>query len=219
VSLPVKICGITRLEDARLAESCGAQAVGFIFYRSSPRFVSPQAAARIATELHPYTLKVGVFVGETPARINEIAESCRLDRIQLHGGEPYEVLAALARPGYRALRLESHDDLLVARKAPDRTLLLDTYDPALHGGTGRPANWEWAAELGLTHRVILAGGLSPENVGEAIAAARPSALDASSSLEAAPGRKDAARVEAFFAALRRALSPSNRENASDAIAS
>ncbi|HKI98140.1 MAG TPA: phosphoribosylanthranilate isomerase [bacterium] len=219
MSLRVKVCGLTSLEDAKLAEACGAHALGFIFYAPSPRCAEPAEVARIVADLHPYTLKVGVFVGESVERMNELAEQCRLDRIQLHGGEPYETLARLNRPGYRAFKLKDEADLAAAREAPDTTLMLDTYDPALQGGTGRPANWEWARSLGETRRVILAGGLSAENIAAALRTARPAGVDVSSSLEAAPGRKDAHKVEAFFAALRRALTPDETWSASDAIAS
>lgn len=202
MSVRVKICGLTRLEDALHAEACGAHALGFIFWEPSPRSVTPEAAAPIIAALHPFTIKVGVFVNEETGRINEIAEHCRLDRIQLHGGEGYETLAALNRPGYRAFKLKDEAALLEAEQAPDRWMMVDGYDPALVGGTGRPANWSWAARLAQGRPVILAGGLSPENVREAIDAVRPAAIDAASSLEAKPGRKDFARVEAFFTALK-----------------
>jgi phosphoribosylanthranilate isomerase len=218
MSLRVKVCGLTRLEDAKLAEACGAHALGFIFYGPSPRCADPAAVARIVAALHPYTVKVGVFVGESVARMNALAEQCRLDRIQLHGGESYETLAQLNRPGYRAFKLKDEADLAAARKAPDETLMLDTFDPGLHGGTGRPFNWEWARALGESRRVILAGGISAENVGLALQAARPAALDVNSSLESTPGRKDPRKVEAFFAALRTALATAEPWSANDAIA-
>lgn len=204
MSVRVKVCGMTRLEDARLAEALGAHAVGFIFYAPSPRSVTPEQAAAIVRGLHPYTVKVGVFVRESAEHINAIAAACGLDRVQLHGGEPHDLLARLERPGYRALRLKDEADLAAAREAPDTTVLLDTYDPDYYGGTGRPFNWEWARELGRSRRVILAGGISPQNVARALAAARPAAVDVSSSLEAAPGRKDPDKLAAFFRAFRAA---------------
>lgn len=202
MTLQVKICGITRVEDAKLAEACGAHALGFIFYRPSPRRVNMEAAAKIMGQLHPYTLKVGVFVRAKPARINDLADLLGLDRIQLHGGEPFKMIVSLNRSAYRAFKLKDEGDLEAARAAPDATVMLDTFDPVLHGGTGRPFNWEWAREIGRSHRVILSGGLSPENIAQAIKTAQPMAVDASSSLEAAPGRKDPEKVEAFFRALR-----------------
>lgn len=217
MSLRVKVCGLTRLEDAKLAEACGAHALGFIFYPASPRRADPEVVAQIVAELHPYTVRVGVFVGERVGTMNEVAERCRLDRIQLHGGEPYETLAQLNRPAYRAFKLKDEADLAAVRAAPDATLMLDTFDPTLPGGTGRPFNWEWARSLGQNRPVILAGGLSADNVAAALRTARPAAIDVSSSLEAAPGRKDAGKVEAFFAALRSAP-PEEEWSAGHAIA-
>ncbi len=201
MSVRVKICGITLAGDAHLAEACGAHAVGFIFYPPSPRAVAPEDAAAIAAQLHPYTVKVGVFVGESPQRMNEIADLCRLDRIQLHGGEPFAMLSRLNRPGYRALKLQSQGDVARVQSEPDGTVMLDTHAEEIHGGTGRAFNWEWAREVGRDHPVILAGGLAPDNIAEAIRKARPVAVDASSSLETAPGRKDPAKLEAFFRAI------------------
>ena len=221
VGLRVKICGITCLEDALHAEALGAQALGFIFWEPSPRSVSPEDTSGIVAALHPFTVKVGVFVNETVERMNGIAEQCRLDRIQLHGGEPFETLARLNRPAYRAFKLKDEQELAAAEAAPDRAMMLDTYDPALVGGTGRPANWEWARQLGKKRAVILAGGLSPENVAAAVEAARPAAVDATSSLESTPGKKDPARVEAFFNALKAAQTdsqPGSRSDAANTIA-
>ena len=147
MSLRVKICGLTQLEDALHAEACGAHALGFIFWKTSPRAVTPETAAPIIAALHPFTVKVGVFVNEETGRINEIAEHCRLDRIQLHGGEPYETLAALNRPAYRAFKLKDEAALSAAEQAPDRWMLVDSHDPALVGGTGRPGTGSWAARL------------------------------------------------------------------------
>lgn len=216
MSVRVKICGITRLEDALHAQACGAHALGFIFWEPSPRAVTPAAAAPIIAALHPFTIKVGVFVNEETGRINEIAERCGLDRIQLHGGEPYETLAELIRPAYRAFKLKDEAALAAAEQAPDRWMMVDSYDPALVGGTGRPANWSWAARLAQNRPVILAGGLSAENVQEAIRAVQPAAIDAASSLEAAPGQKDPARVTAFFHALQQANPSPRNESTADA---
>ena len=215
----VKVCGNTRLEDAMTAVECGAAALGFIFYAPSPRAADPDAAARIVRALPPFVVTVGVFVDEAVETMNRIARHCRLDRIQLHGGEPYETLARLERPAYRARKLRSRRDLEALLAEPDETLLLDTYDPALHGGTGRPFDWEWAREAGRTKRVILAGGLDAENVAEAVAAARPAALDVSSSLEERPGIKDPRKIEAFFLALRGEAAPSRPSSKPHASAS
>lgn len=194
----VKICGLTRAEDALLAERRGADALGFIFYRPSPRYAAPETVRGIVARLHPFTATVGVFVGAAAAEINAICTHCRLDRVQLHGGEPYSLLAELERPGYRVMRPKDEASLAALRRLPDETIMLDTYDPGLFGGTGKSSNWEWSRSLGEGRQIILAGGLGPENILAAIAAARPSAVDFSSGLEASPGIKDSAKIEALF---------------------
>jgi phosphoribosylanthranilate isomerase len=199
----VKVCGNTRLDDAWAAVECGADALGFIFYPASPRAADPDAVAAIVRELPSFVTTVGVFVNEPVERMNALAEHCRLDRIQLHGQEPYETLAQLNRPGYRARKLRGPEDVASVLAEPDPMVLLDTYDAGLPGGTGRAFDWSWAREVGRHKRVILAGGLNPDNVARAAGQARPWALDVSSALEARPGVKDHAKIEAFF----RALSP------------
>jgi phosphoribosylanthranilate isomerase len=128
------------------------------------------------------------------------------------------MLARLDRPGYRALKLKDEADLAAAHECPDATLMLDSYDPTLAGGTGRPTNWEWARSLAARRRIILAGGISAQNVAQALRTAQPAALDVSSSLESAPGHKDPQRVQAFFDALRRALRETENWSSDDAIA-
>jgi phosphoribosylanthranilate isomerase len=202
MSLPVKVCGITRLEDAVTAIACGAQAVGFIFHEPSPRYIAPESVQAIIAELPPFVVTVGVFVRQSAEAINRIADLVRLDRVQLHGGEPAEMLQQVARPAYRAFRLHEEADLAAVEAAPEETVMLDTFDPDQFGGTGRAFNWEWARRIGERKRVILAGGLSPENAARALQAARPAALDVSSGVEAAPGSKDAAKIAAFFEAVK-----------------
>lgn len=196
----VKICGITRVEDALLAEELGADAIGMIFYPKSPRSVTPRAAAEICAALGPLTTRVGVFVNETAGRINAIAEECGLDRIQLHGDEPYAMLAGLNRPGYRAFRVREDTDLAALAAEPDRVLLLDPHHPN-YGGTGQRVDWELARQAARQRPIILAGSLGPDNVVEAARTVRPHGLDASSALEAEPGRKDHGKMNAYFNAL------------------
>ncbi len=201
MSVPVKVCGITRLEDAEAALAEGAQALGFIFFPGSPRYVAPERAAEIVAALPPFAVTVGVFVREDVEEMNRIAAFCPLHRIQLHGGEDEGVLAALERPAYRAFRIGEQADLAAVEAAPDRTVLLDTYDPQLPGGTGRPFKWSLARQVAETRRVILAGGLNPDNVARALAEAQPAAVDVSTGVEARPGVKDPALLAAFFRAL------------------
>jgi phosphoribosylanthranilate isomerase len=204
--IPVKVCGITRPEDAELAVELGAAALGFIFYRPSPRYVAPERVAAIVRGLPPYVTTVGVFVKEQPAAMNAIAELARLDRIQLHGDEPYAWVEGLSRPAYRAFRLKEAADVKAVEEAPDRQVLLDTYLPGQYGGTGRAFDWSWARGLverlaRQGRRVILAGGLTPGSVAEALREVRPHALDISSGVEAEPGVKDEQKLRALFRAL------------------
>lgn len=217
MSLPVKVCGITRLEDAMIAIEAGAQAVGFIFHKPSPRYISPQRVREIVSALPPFVVTVGVVVRLAADEINRIADLCRLDRIQLHGGEPEEILRQVNRPAYRAFRLHEETDLAQVEAAPDETVMLDTFDPDQFGGTGQPFNWEWAKRIGQSRRVILAGGLNAENAARALEIARPAALDVSSGVEAAPGIKDADKIDLFFQAIEGHMfsspSPWSAENA------
>lgn len=204
--VPVKICGITREEDARLAVELGASALGFIFYRPSPRYVAPERAAEIVSGLPPFVTTVGVFVNEPVERMNRVVSDARLDRIQLHGDEPFALVNALARPAYRAFRLKEPADADKVEAAPDRTVLLDTYLPDQYGGTGRAFDWSWARRISASlgrqgRRVVLAGGLTPETVGHALREVAPHALDISSGVEAVPGIKDEQKLRALFRAL------------------
>jgi phosphoribosylanthranilate isomerase len=204
--IQVKICGITRVEDALLAVDLGASAVGFIFYSPSPRYVDPKRVAEIVRKLPPFVTTVGVFVNEQANEMNRIVSQCGLDRVQLHGDEPYETLDALSRPAYRAFRIGQEADLDALEHAPDRTVLLDSYQSDRYGGTGKTFDWSWARRcvdrLGQQgRRVILAGGLTPEIIATALQAVSPHALDVSSGVEAAPGVKDERKLRALFRAL------------------
>jgi indole-3-glycerol phosphate synthase/phosphoribosylanthranilate isomerase len=205
----VKVCGITTVEDGLMAAEAGADAVGFVFWPGSPRAVDHARARAIAAVLPPFVLRVGVFVDATREQMAQAVEAVGLDVLQLHGDEPPEALAALPRralkavrvgPGFRAeeaLRYEGHA----------AGLLLDTRLPgsAVPGGTGRTFDWSTVREVrDGAGWLALAGGLDAENVGRAIAAVRPDAVDVSSGVEVSPGRKDPARVRAFIEAVRKA---------------
>ena len=202
--LPVKVCGITRLADGQAALDAGAAALGFIFYSPSPRYIQPEMAARIVEALAPEVVKVGVFVGAEADEINRIAETCSLTWVQLHGGEPAELIAQLERPAYRAFRLKEQSDVAQIRESEDQLLLLDTYDPDHYGGTGKPFDWNWVIDLARERRVILAGGVSPENAARAVNMVAPVALDVSSGVETAPGIKDRDKLNRLFDELREA---------------
>jgi phosphoribosylanthranilate isomerase len=197
----VKICGVTRMEDAEQAAGLGAWAVGFVFWPRSPRAVSPEAARRIASALPESVTTVGVFVDQDPAYIEDVATLVGLGAVQLHGRETPAQAAALTRPVIKAIPVGPAGPTLPVEEWSDALLLLDADDPVRRGGTGRTIDWIAAERLARRHRVMLAGGLSPENVVEAAARVRPEALDVSSGIEASPGVKDHARLRALFEAL------------------
>jgi len=199
----VKICGITNLEDALLAAELGADALGFIFYSKSPRKVAPEAAREIIAQLPPFVASVGVFVDEAAAVVQELAARVGLDWIQLHGQESPEYCRNLSRRVIKGFRIQDAESLrpLADYREAAQALLLDTYKQGQVGGTGTAFDWRLAREAKPYGRIILAGGLTPENVAQAIAIAQPQAVDTASGTEAAPGRKDPAKLRAFFKAV------------------
>jgi phosphoribosylanthranilate isomerase len=198
----VKICGITRAEDAEAAVRCGAMAVGFVFWPSSPRATTPGVARAIGDRLPPLVSRVGVFVDATPESVAATAREARLDVIQLHGDEDVSGFLALGWRVIKAVTLGTADDVRAAAALPDAVLpLVDAHDRVRRGGTGQMADWRLAAELAARRRVLLAGGLDAANVARALREVRPWALDVSSGVELSPGVKSAARLEALFEAV------------------
>lgn len=198
----VKICGITRLEDAVVAAELGAFAVGFVFWPGSPRVVDAPRARVIGASLPPAVKKVGVFVDQPLEDISRIADEARLDVIQLHGCEPLDFAARVERPVIKAFGVRSGVPLADLEQVPSEiTVLLDAHDPVKRGGTGRVIDWAIAAAAAHRRPVVLSGGLTPENVADAIGVVRPHAVDLSSGVETAPGIKDHARLRALFSAL------------------
>ena len=194
----VKICGITNTEDARHAAICGADALGFVFYPGSPRFVDPDTARRIITDLPPLVTTVGLFVNEHPARIREMVEFCGLSTVQLHGDEEPDQCSYPPCRVIKALRLKGQMEGEVFASYKVSALLLDAYVPNQFGGTGHRCDWEQAAAVAAQHRVILAGGLNSENVAEAVRQVRPYGVDVSSGVEKKPGQKDPEKVARFI---------------------
>lgn len=194
----VKICGITTVEDALHAAACGADALGFVFYEQSPRHVTEETARAIVAALPPFVTTVGLFVNEDPVRIEEIACRCGLDAIQLHGDEPPQGCHFPPRRVVKALRVRGAESLTDLDDYAVSAVLLDAWVPGSYGGTGHTFNWELAAAAARRRPVILAGGLTPENVAGAVAAVRPYGVDVSSGVEGAPGRKDPEKVAAFI---------------------
>jgi phosphoribosylanthranilate isomerase len=195
----VKICGITNLEDALTAVATGADALGFVFYSASPRHVSPDQAAEIIRRLPPFVQTVGLFVDEHLAIVNATADQCGLDLVQLHGEETPEYCASIRRRVLKAFRVRDMSTLDSLLQYHVAGCLLDAWSPVVHGGSGQTFNWEIAAEaVQRGHRIVLAGGLTPDNVSEAVRLVNPYAVDVSSSVESAPGRKDADKVGKFI---------------------
>lgn len=203
----IKICGLTRLEDARLAGRLEVDAVGVVLWAGSPRAVSLDQAAAIGRELPPWTARVGVFVRPAVPDVEAAVAAAGLSAVQIHGVDDPAPYRALRVPVLWAAPLR---DACPDPVAPEgMTLLLDAHDPERHGGTGRTIDWRRAhAVAQRERRLVLAGGLTAENVVEAIAAVRPWAVDVSSGVEATPGVKSAARLEAFVGAVRGATIPS-----------
>ena len=202
----VKICGITRPQDADLAARLGASALGFIFWPGSPRYVEPAAARAIAASLPASVAKVGVFVDEPADAIARIMDEAGLDVAQLHGRETPEFCRALRlglKTGSRVIKAIglAEEPAPIGDFDPDIVLLVDAHDPARRGGTGRTVNWDAAREIASTRRTILAGGLNAANVKLAVRSVRPFGVDVSSGVESSPGIKDSNRLRSFFEAL------------------
>ena len=200
----LKVCGITRIADAQHAVEHGATALGFVFWPRSPRRIEPAVVAEIVAELPQTVITAGVFVNETSDGIARTMEKARLTHVQLHGDEPVSYSEVLAWPILRSVTLDT-SAAIVSEWPADTTLLLDAADPERRGGTGQAVDWTRAATLARRRRVVLAGGLTPENVEEAIAAVRPYGIDVSSGVEDAPGLKNAEKVSLFLANALRAM--------------
>jgi phosphoribosylanthranilate isomerase len=197
--LLVKICGLTRLEDAEAAVAAGARALGFVFWPESPRFVDPHRARAIVSALPAFVTTVGIFVNQPIEYVNGVASLVRLSAVQLHGEETVDYASAAARPVVKAIAVNPTTQADAADAWPLRmTVLLDVHDPRRRGGTGRTIDWTVAATIAARRRVILAGGLTADNVAEAVSRVRPFGIDVSSGVERSPGIKDHARIRALF---------------------
>lgn len=195
----IKICGITSPEDALIAVEAGADALGFVFYQESPRHIFPEEAARIINLLPPFVQAVGLFVNETPETVNQISRDCRLGLVQLHGDETPDYCRTIEQRVMKAFRIRTLTCLDPITGFHPAACLLDAYSPSFYGGTGTSFNWEIAREaVRRSHKIVLAGGLTPDNVAEAIRQVRPYAVDVSSGVESAPGKKDAEKVRQFI---------------------
>lgn len=205
MSVKVKICGITNVADAQVALEAGADMLGFVFCETSARFVTVETAAAIAGELPPNAVKVGVFVNPPEALVTRAIAQCGLNLLQFHGDEPPEFCTRFGLMSIKAFRVRDAESLKLLPRYPTDAWLLDAFVPGRPGGTGCTFNWALAIEAKKLGRpIFLAGGLTPENVAEAVERVRPFAVDVSGGVEAAPGRKDPAKVRAFIAAAKAA---------------
>jgi len=187
----VKVCGMTDLGEAQAIAAMGVDALGFIFVKSSPRYVEPALARAIVATLPPFVNSVGVFLDEESSVVNEVTQFCGLSAIQLHGGESPAYCQGMNRPVIKAFRVKE-DALpdLAAYRHVVKGVLLDTYRPGQAGGTGETFNWAVVRRLDIPCPLILAGGLSPDNIAAAIEQTSPCAVDVNSGVEISPGRKD-----------------------------
>jgi phosphoribosylanthranilate isomerase len=203
MNIKVKICGITSVADGLVAAEAGADMIGLMFYAGSPRQVTAPVAAEIARSLPTTVLRVGVFVNPTTAEVQQAIEGCGLNLLQFHGEESPQFCTQFGLMSVKAFRIRDAQSLAALPDYPTDAWLLDAYSPAAHGGTGERFNWDLAvAAKALGRPIFLAGGLTPENVAGAARHVQPFAVDVSSGVEIAPGRKDAAKVRAFVQAVR-----------------
>ena len=195
----VKICGITRPEHARAAADVGTDAIGLMFYEPSPRYVTRERAREVCAALPPLISVVGVFVNPEPREVEVVVEDLPIDMLQFHGDEPPDLCAKAGKPYLKAVRVRTRDDIVraSARYSDARALLLDAHHDALWGGTGTQFDWNMVPD-DVNHPIVLAGGLTPENVADAIRLVRPFAVDVSGGVESAPGVKDARSMEQFL---------------------
>ena len=195
--MKIKICGITNSDDALFCESIGADALGFIFFRKSKRYIKPELAKNIITRLSPFTMKVGVFVNESVDFINKTASELNLNAVQLHGEESPDIIEKINLPVIKSFRINNEFDFSILEKYSNNSFLFDTYSDSGYGGTGEVFNWKLIPEE-IKSKIILAGGISIDNIADIFTNIKPAAVDLSSSLESEPGKKDKDKVKEFF---------------------
>jgi phosphoribosylanthranilate isomerase len=201
VDTRVKICGITNLADAQTAVEAGADALGFNFYDKSPRFVTIQRAAEITKQIPPFVMRVGVFVNAPEEFVLRAIAEAGLTMLQFHGDEPPEFCVQFGLMSMKAFRIRDEKSLAELPKFQTDAYLLDAFSPEARGGTGEKFNWELAVEAQKFGKpIFLAGGLTPENVADAVRKVKPFGVDVASGVESSPGKKDPAKVKAFIAA-------------------
>ena len=205
----IKICGITNVSDARAVAEYGADALGFIFYPKSQRYVEPEKAREIIQKLSCKIGKVGVFINHEVREVKEIVQFCGLDLIQLHGDEPPEYCAQFPTSSLiKAVSCRTEEEVLELRSYPVAAILMDACDAEHYGGTGKLSDWKLAIRLMEMHPLILAGGLNEENIRKAIKTVRPQAVDVNSGVEISPGKKDPNKIREIIKIVREVDTPS-----------
>jgi phosphoribosylanthranilate isomerase len=204
--IKIKICGITNVQDAEAAVTAGADALGFVFYAQSPRYIEPSVAKRIIAQLPPFVFPVGVFVNLDGDTIRDVFDDCALAFAQLHGEETPTFCESLGRPVLRALRLRDRGSLLALAEYKGRMgvrgFIVDAFSTQAYGGTGQTVDWSLAREVAQAAPILLAGGLTANNVQEAIRQVQPYGVDVSSGVEKSPGQKDHEKIHTFTQAVR-----------------
>jgi phosphoribosylanthranilate isomerase len=196
----VKICGITNVEDAQASVDAGADALGFIFVEGTPRFITPEAAARIIATLPPFVTPVGVFWDHAPGHVKAVAEQCGLGALQFHGDEPPEALAGYHLPTIKTIKVSGPERLEMMDRYAVSAFLLDSPARWSEGEPRAPIAWQLVRRVATRRPIILSGGLTPDTVRDAVRLARPYAVDVNSGVEARPGKKDQEKVRRFIAA-------------------
>ena len=199
--IQVKICGITSLKDGLMAANYGASALGFIFYKNSPRYIAPQLLKTWISKVPRNLKKVGVFVNKDVDKVNKIAGDLNLDMVQLHGDESPEYCNQMIKPVTKVFKVNNEFDPTVLNDYPVSAFLFDTYKKESYGGTGESFDWQSISNLDTEIPIILSGGLNAENILEGIKVVMPSAVDVNSGVESEPGVKDAEKVKYFFTRL------------------
>jgi len=198
----VKICGITNIDDALYVAELGADALGFIFVKSSPRYIAPKTARKIIQELPPFIIPVGVFADVLQEEILGVIEQTGIKCVQLHGNETLKQLAGFPVPVYKSFRVDSSFNPEILRRYKESAYLLDTKISGELGGTGKTFDWEIAVKAKEYGRIILAGGLKPENIIEAVQIVQPYAVDVNSGVEQCTGKKDYGKLKLLFELLK-----------------
>lgn len=194
----VKVCGIRSLEDALAAAEYGADALGFVFYGKSPRYIEPEEAAAIIEKLPPFVTPVALFVNAHEDSVRAVIRVTGIEVIQFHGDERPDYVSSFSQRTIKALRIKDEQSIADMHSYDVNAILADAYSPDAYGGTGKTFNWDLLSGIQASERIILAGGLGPENVAEAIRKVSPYAVDVSSGVEASPGVKDHDKLRRFI---------------------